>query len=172
METRFPCVQLLGILKGTKESRSYLPVGRVGAGLCPLILLYWPWEMDVSPWLRTWEAFSFALRGLGGKRNRRPYCLREAHHYSFATNYFGVIFSLKEFFAKTMSEQLIHYFSASVLFSLLKKVRRLFRLNFPLLRAKVRHFIQELQISPSQAQWLRNTWDQLPAALNFGYLFN
>lgn len=66
-----------------------------------------------------WEASSFALRGLRGKRNRRPFCLREVHHYSFATNYFGVIFSLREFFAKLMAEQLIDYFSASVLFSLL-----------------------------------------------------
>lgn len=92
------------------------------------------------------------LEGSGGKRNRRPCSLREVHHYSFATDHFGVIFSLKGFFAKLLAEQLIHCFPASMLFSLLKKVRRLFRLNFPLLRAKVSHFIQELQISPSQAQ--------------------
>lgn len=79
------------------------------------------WEMDVPPWLCTWEAPSFALRGMVGRRNRRPCCLREEHHYSFATNYFSVIFSLREFFAKPLAEQLIHSFPASMLFSLLKR---------------------------------------------------
>lgn len=61
------------------------------------------------------------LEGYGGEEEQEALLLREEQHYSFATNYFGVIFSLREFFAKPLAEQLIHSFSASMLFSLLKR---------------------------------------------------
>lgn len=157
-------------MQGTKENRSNLPVvprqsgSRLESSYSALLTMgkvCFSMVMYIG-------SIQLCLQGSGEKRNRRPRCMREVHHRSFATNYFGVIFSLREFFAKLLAEQLIHCFSASMLFSLLKKVRRLFTLNFPLLSAKVSHSIQELQSSLSQAQWLRNTQDQLHATLNFG----
>lgn len=117
-------VCLYRILQGTKEDRSYLPVapGQSGSRLessHPALLTMGKGCYSMVMYM---GSIQLCLQGSGGKRNRRPHCLREVHHLSFATNYFGVIFSLKEFFVKLLAEQLIHCFSASVLFSLLKKV--------------------------------------------------